>query len=185
MPLVTEAFDWSHGVYLAANIASEGTAAAENAVGALRRDPFAMLPFCGYNMGDYFAHWLRMGAPAASDPGKLPRIYLVNWFRKDATASSCGRASATMRACSSGSSSGCEGTAEAVDSPIGRLPAPGGLDLTGLDLSDEAIAELFSVDPVVWRREAQSSATDLAKLGNVPPALLNEQRALEERLAAA
>ncbi|MET0274378.1 MAG: phosphoenolpyruvate carboxykinase (GTP), partial [Phenylobacterium sp.] len=83
VPLVTEAFDWQHGVYLAANIASEGTAAAENKVGELRRDPFAMLPFCGYNMADYLRHWLRIGQEAASDPAQLPRIYLVNWFRKD------------------------------------------------------------------------------------------------------
>uniref|UniRef100_UPI002FCA90A0 phosphoenolpyruvate carboxykinase (GTP) n=1 Tax=Phenylobacterium sp. TaxID=1871053 RepID=UPI002FCA90A0 len=120
VPLVTEAFDWAHGVFLASNVASEGTAAAENKVGELRRDPFAMLPFCGYNMGDYFGHWLKVGA--AADPAKLPRIYFVNWFRKGADGKflwpGYGENSRVLKWIVQR----LEGEAEAVDTPIGRLP---------------------------------------------------------------
>ncbi|WP_203234515.1 phosphoenolpyruvate carboxykinase (GTP) [Sphingomonas solaris] len=182
VPLVVESFDWTHGVYLAANIASEGTAAAENAVGALRRDPFAMLPFCGYDMADYFTHWLRIGASASSDAGVLPRIFLVNWFRKGPDGKFLWPGFGENVRVLKWIVERCEGTADAVDSPIGRLPVPGGIDLDGLNLDPAALKELFSVDPAVWAREAESSAADLKKFGNVPPALWTEQRALEERL---
>ena len=185
VPLVTEAFDWQHGVYLAANIASEGTAAAENKVGALRRDPFAMLPFCGYNMADYLEHWLRIGAAAGSDAGQLPRIYLVNWFRKDTGGKFMWPGFGDNARVLKWIVERCEGEAEAVDTPIGRLPAEGALDLSGITLSDEAMTRLFSVEADVWAEEAKASADDFRKLGDVPPALWREQEALEQRIAAA
>jgi phosphoenolpyruvate carboxykinase (GTP) len=182
VPLVTESFDWNHGVYLAANIASEGTAAAEGAVGVLRRDPFAMLPFCGYDMAEYFEHWVRLGAAAASDARQLPRLYLVNWFRKGRDGRylwpGFGENSRVLKWIVER----CEGTAAAVDSAIGRLPANGALDLGGLDLSEGDLASLFQVDRDDWSREAAACAKDLEMLGAVPPALWEQQRALERRL---
>jgi len=184
VPLVTEAFDWQHGVYLAANIASEGTAAAENAIGALRRDPFAMLPFCGYHMADYFAHWLRVGAAAQSDPSRLPRLYLVNWFRKNADGKFAWPGFGENVRVLKWIVERIEGEAEASDSPLGRLPAVGALDLGGLDLSDADRDLLLSVEPEIWRQEAALSRDHLASFGDrLPPALWREQEALEARLA--
>ena len=184
VPLVTEAFDWKHGVFLASNVASEGTAAAENAIGELRRDPFAMLPFCGYNMGDYFAHWLALGAKA--DPAKLPRIYFVNWFRKDARGKfvwpGFGENSRVLKWIVER----LEGKADAVDSPIGRLPTPESLDTSGLDLTDEQLELLLSVDPEVWIEEAALIPADYNKFGDrLPAALWAEHAALLERLEQA
>ncbi|NIJ07364.1 phosphoenolpyruvate carboxykinase (GTP) [Sphingomonas vulcanisoli] len=183
VPLVTESFNWQHGVYLAANIASETTAAAEAKAGQLRRDPFAMLPFCGYNMADYFEHWLRLGKAADSDGGQLPKIYLVNWFRKGANGKFLWPGYGDNIRVLKWIVARCEGEADAVDSPVGRLPTPGALDVSGLTISVEAMAELLRVDPSVWREEAKASAADFDKLGKVPAALLAEQQALEQRLA--
>ena len=179
VPLVTEAYDWQHGVYLAANIASETTAAAEAAAGILRRDPFAMLPFCGYAIGDYFQHWLNIGQRAGA---KLPQIYLVNWFRKSAQGKFLWPGFGDNARVLKWIFERCEGTAGAVDTPIGRQPAPGALDLSGLDMTDAAVAELLSVDVATWQREAAGNGADLAKLGTMPAALLEEQRKLEARL---
>jgi phosphoenolpyruvate carboxykinase (GTP) len=184
VPLVTEAYDWQQGVYLAANIASEGTAAAEGKVGELRRDPFAMLPFCGYNMADYLGHWLRVGKQAASDPAQLPRLYLVNWFRKGADGKflwpGYGENSRVLKWIVDR----LEGRAEAADTPIGRVPTADSLDLDGLGLDAAKLDELLTVDRAVWVEEAALAARDLAKLGErLPSAILHEQAALEERLA--
>ena len=182
VPLVTEAFDWEHGVFLASNVASEGTAAAENSIGELRRDPFAMLPFCGYNMGDYFNHWLKVGASA--DPAKLPRIYFVNWFRKDERGKfvwpGYGENSRVLKWIVDR----LEGEAEAVDTPIGRLPTRDGLDLTGLDLTDAQLDLLLTVDPEIWRAEAALIPAAYDKFGGrLPPALWEQLAALGARLA--
>ncbi|MGR4862349.1 phosphoenolpyruvate carboxykinase (GTP) [Caulobacter sp. LARHSG274] len=182
VPLVTEAFDWEHGVFLASNVASEGTAAAENSIGELRRDPFAMLPFCGYNMGDYFSHWLKVGAQA--DAAKLPRIYFVNWFRKDERGKfvwpGYGENSRVLKWIVDR----LEGEAEAVDSPIGRLPRREDLDLDGLELTDAQLELLLSVDPEIWRAEAALIPDAYAKFGDrLPQALWDQLEALSARLA--
>jgi phosphoenolpyruvate carboxykinase (GTP) len=153
VPLVIESFDWDHGVFLGANVASEKTAAAEGKVGELRHDPFAMLPFCGYNMGNYFAHWLKIGQTA--DPAKLPRLFYVNWFRKDASGRfvwpGFGENSRVLKWIIQRLS----GEAKAMRTPIGYLPAPGSLDLDGLDLTWADLALLLTVDTEAWKLEAE------------------------------
>ncbi|MFF0723331.1 phosphoenolpyruvate carboxykinase (GTP) [Streptomyces sp. NPDC004134] len=181
VPLVTESFDWQHGVFLGANVASEKTAAAEGKVGELRRDPFAMLPFCGYNMGDYFGHWLKVGASA--DAAKLPKIFYVNWFRKDADGSfvwpGFGENSRVLKWIVER----LNGEAEGVETPIGVLPAKGALDVDGLELTDEQLDFLLSVDPEVWREEAALIPAHLDTFGDrTPKELWDEYRALVNRL---
>jgi len=153
VPLVIESFDWDHGVFLGANIASEKTAAAEGKVGELRHDPFAMLPFCGYNMGDYFGYWLKVGQRA--DPEKLPRLFYVNWFRKDAKGRfvwpGFGENSRVLKWIIQRLS----GEAKATRTPIGYLPAPGSLDLDGLDISWADLGLLLTVDREAWKLEAE------------------------------
>ena len=182
VPLVTEAYNWQHGVFLAANTASEGTAAAENKVGELRRDPFAMLPFCGYNMADYFGHWLKMGQKAGA---KLPRIYFVNWFRKDLYGKfvwpGYGENSRVLKWIVGR----LEGKAEAHDTPIGRLPNEESLDVEGLGLSRDQIHLLLSVDRSVWKEEASLIPSFYERFADrMPKALWDEHEALIERLEA-
>ena len=185
VPLVTEAFDWQHGVYLAANIASEGTAAAENAIGELRRDPFAMLPFCGYNISDYFRHWLRLGAAAHSDPGRLPRIYMVNWFRKDARGKFVWPGFGDNVRVLKWIVERLEHKAEARTTPIGLTPSPGALDLAGLTIDAAQRNLLLDVDLAAWREEAALSRAYLESFGaRLPAALREEQLRVEQRLSA-
>ncbi len=179
VPLVTESFDWQHGVFLASNVASEGTAAAENKVGELRRDPFAMLPFCGYNMADYFGHWLSMPKLAS----KLPKIFFVNWFRKDMHGKflwpGYGENSRVLKWIFDR----LDGKADAVDTPIGRVPAEGSLDVSGLGLTDHQLFLLLTVDPSVWKEEASLIPAAYEKFGaRLPQALWDEHEALIERL---
>jgi phosphoenolpyruvate carboxykinase (GTP) len=183
VPLVTEAFDWRHGVFMASNVASEGTAAAENRIGELRRDPFAMLPFCGYNMGDYFKHWLSMGEKA--DPAKLPRIYFVNWFRKDERGKFAWPGYGENVRVLKWIVDRLEGRAGAVESPIGRLPTTESLDLSNLQLSQAQLDILLNVDAEIWRQEAALIPESYEKFGDrLPQGLWAEYEALIERLKA-
>lgn len=182
VPLVTESFSWQHGVFLGANVASEKTAAAEGKVGELRRDPFAMLPFCGYNMGDYMNHWIKVGADKP-DQSKLPKIYYVNWFRKDDAGRfvwpGFGENSRVLKWIVER----LEGKAEGVESPIGILPAKGSLDTDGLGLSEAELDLLLTVDPEIWREEAALVPEHLNTFGDhTPKELWDEYRALVQRL---
>ncbi|WP_293679423.1 phosphoenolpyruvate carboxykinase (GTP) [uncultured Phenylobacterium sp.] len=183
VPLVTEARDWRHGVFMASNVASEGTAAAENAIGAVRRDPFAMLPFCGYNMGDYFGHWLKMGEKAGA---KLPQIYFVNWFRKDERGKFVWPGYGENIRVLKWIVERLDGNAEATDTPIGRVPTRASLDTSGLDLSEAALNLLLTVDPAIWTKEAALIPEFYEGFGDhLPDGLWEEYRALLQRLEAA
>tara|TARA_R110001606_G_scaffold71247_2_gene163057 strand:+ start:2790 stop:4640 length:1851 start_codon:yes stop_codon:yes gene_type:complete len=183
VPLVTEAFDWEHGVFMGSTVASEGTAAAETAIGELRRDPFAMLPFCGYNMGDYFAHWLSMAGK--TDAARLPRIYFVNWFRKGADGKFVWPGFGDNSRVLKWIAERLDGTAGAVDTPVGRTPERASLDLSGLDLSDSDLSTLLDVDAEVWTEEAALIPAFYEKFGErLPPALWAQHGALVERLSA-
>jgi phosphoenolpyruvate carboxykinase (GTP) len=181
VPLVHEAFDWEHGVFLGATMASETTAAATGAGGKLRRDPFAMLPFCGYNMGDYFAYWLSIGRE--HDVAKLPRIFYVNWFRKDGDGRFLWPGFGDNSRVLEWVFRRCEGAAEAVDTAIGRVPAPGSLNLRGVEVAPADIDELLRVDPAEWREELASIREHLATFGEqLPGELLGQLDALHARL---
>ncbi|MFI4966859.1 MAG: phosphoenolpyruvate carboxykinase (GTP), partial [Caulobacterales bacterium] len=183
VPLVNEARDWAHGVFMASNVASEGTAAGEGTIGELRRDPFAMLPFCGYHMGDYFAHWLAMGAKA--DPAKLPRIYFVNWFRKDERGKFVWPGYGENVRVLKWIVERLEGRAEAVDTAIGLLPAPGSLDVSGLGLTQAQLDLLLTVDADIWRQEAALTPAFYERFGDhMPAALWAEMDTLVARLGA-
>jgi len=184
VPLVTEAFDWEHGVFMGSTVASEGTAAAENKVGELRRDPFAMLPFCGYNMGDYFGHWLKLGETA--DASKLPRLFFVNWFRKNDDGKFVWPGFGDNARVLKWIVERLDGNAEAVDTPVGRLPTRAALDLSGLSLSDADLDILLNVDADVWTEEAALIPAFYDKFGErLPKALWNQHAALTQRLEEA
>ncbi|MFH9547350.1 phosphoenolpyruvate carboxykinase (GTP) [Streptomyces sp. NPDC051445] len=181
VPLVTESFDWNHGVFLGANVASEKTAAAEGKVGELRRDPFAMLPFCGYNMGDYMGHWVDVAK--GKDQAKLPKIYYVNWFRKNDAGKfvwpGFGENSRVLKWIVER----LDGHAEGVETPIGILPTKEAIDTKGLALDDEDLDLLLTVDKEVWREEAALVPEHLNTFGDhTPKELWDEYRALVQRL---
>ncbi len=181
VPLVTESFDWAHGVFLGANVSSEKTAAAEGKVGELRYDPFAMLPFCGYNMGDYFAHWLEIGR--STDASKLPRIYYVNWFRKDANGKFLWPGFGDNSRVLKWIVERLSGEAGATRSPIGNLPTPEALDTDGMDISESDLDVLLSVDTEAWKREAALIPDHLRTFGeHLPSELWDMYQGLLDRL---
>jgi len=183
VPLVIEAFNWQHGTFLGATASSETTAATTGKVGQLRRDPMAMLPFCGYHMGDYFAHWIKIGArPGAT----LPKIYYVNWFRTDENGKflwpGYGENSRVLKWIFER----CDGKVHAADTPIGRLPEPADLDSSGMDIPAANLAKLLNVDIEGWLAEVPLIKEHFAKFGShLPEGLNREVAALEERLRAA
>jgi phosphoenolpyruvate carboxykinase (GTP) len=183
VPLIAQSYDWEHGVFVGATVASEQTAAAEGSVGALRRDPFSMLPFCGYNMADYWAHWLKMGKVLGD---KAPKIFQVNWFRKDGEGNfmwpgfgeNCRPIEWAVRRVA--------GEAEAVDAISGQIPAPGELNLDGLDISQETMDALFTLDPAAWSVEADLAEEYFQQFGDkLPTELTNQLAALRARIADA
>ena len=181
VPLVVEATDWTHGVFLGSNISSERTAAAEGTVGELRRDPFAMLPFCGYNMADYFGHWLKVGRSLRFD--RAPRIFQVNWFRRGADGRFLWPGFGDNSRVVDWIIRRISGDVAAVDSPIGRLPIVSDLNLDGIDVPEADLDELFSVDPQAWKTEADLTEGFYDTFGDrVPAALRAELASLRYRL---
>ena len=178
VPLVYEAFQWNHGVYLGATLCSETTAAAAGAVGALRRDPMAMLPFIGYNAADYFRHWIEVGKKS----DKMPRIFRINWFRKEEGRFLWPGFGENMRILK-WIVDRCHGRVDAVESPIGYMPRPEDLDRDGLDVSDKDMKSLFEVDTPGWHGRLADQAKFFGQFGDrLPKELSAEAKALETRL---
>jgi phosphoenolpyruvate carboxykinase (GTP) len=180
VPLVTEAFDWEHGVFLGATMSVETTAAAAGEVGQLRFDPMAMLPFCGYNMADYFGHWLRM---ARENPDRMPKVFLVNWFRKDESGNFIWPGFGENSRVLEWVFRRCEGSGETVETPMGLVPAQGELDTDGLDLTADAVSELLHVDTEQFAQQLPQVKEHLARFGDRLPDEIHAQlEALERRL---
>jgi len=183
IPLVNESFDWNHGVFLGSVMGSELTAAAiSDKIGQVRRDPFAMLPFMGYHVGDYLQHWLDIGNNAA-DASKLPKIFYVNWFRKDDAGKFIWPGFGDNSRVLKWIAERVSGKADAVKTPIGNLPTAGAVDMSGLDITDAQVAELLKVDTEGWLSEVQSIREHYTSYGKKLPAeLANQLNELEKRL---
>ena len=180
VPLVTESFDWEHGVFLGATMSSETTAAAAGEVGQLRFDPMAMLPFCGYNMADYFQHWLGM---AHEHPGEMPRIFVVNWFRKDADGKFIWPGFGENSRVLEWVFRRCAGQGETVETPYGLVPAEGEINLEGLTVTAESMRKLITVDPEALRAQLPQVEEHLARFGDdLPGEIRSQLEALKERL---
>ena len=184
VPLVSEAFNWQHGTFLGATVSSETTAATTGKEGRLRRDPMAMLPFCGYHMGDYFAHWLKIGSKTSA--AKLPKIFYVNWFRQDQNGKflwpGYGENSRVLKWIFER----CDGKVHAEETPIGRVPEAADLDTKGLNIKPAQVEELLSVDLDGWRAEVPLIKEHFARFGpHLPEGLNQEVKDLEARLQKA
>jgi phosphoenolpyruvate carboxykinase (GTP) len=180
-PLVYESRNWQHGVFVGATLASETTAAATGAVGVTRRDPMAMLPFCGYNMSEYFEHWLRMG-PRVKNP---PKIFHVNWFRRGADGKFLWPGYGENVRVLKWMLERIEGRGEAIETPIGHVPAPGALTLDGLNIPQSTMDELMRVDPAEWAAESEAISKFFEKFGSeLPHQLRDELHTLESNLHA-
>ena len=180
VPLVTEALDWEHGVFMGSIMGSEKTAAAAGTVGELRFDPFAMLPFCGYDMADYFGHWLECGR---RDGAELPKIFMVNWFRKNDAGKFIWPGFGENSRVLAWIFRRCDGEADAVETPIGLVPSMDALDTEGLDLSPDAMGELLKVDTEEWKAQLPQMHEHFAQFGDdLPDPLRRQLRLLEERL---
>jgi phosphoenolpyruvate carboxykinase (GTP) len=181
VPLVTEAFDWEQGVFMGSIMGSEKTAAAAGTVGELRFDPFAMLPFCGYHMADYFGHWLETGRRQGA---RLPKIFTVNWFRKAGDGKFIWPGFGENSRVLAWIFRRCDGEADAVETPIGLVPAPGAIETEGLDLSAAEMEELLKVDPEEWKVQLPQIHQHFASFGDaLPDELRSQLEALEQRLA--
>jgi phosphoenolpyruvate carboxykinase (GTP) len=181
VPLITEARDWQHGVFIGATLGSEQTAAAEGKVGTVRRDPMAMLPFLGYNVGDYFQHWINIGKNA--DESKMPKVFFVNWFRRGDDGRflwpGFGENSRVLK----WAIERIEGTADAVETPIGLVPTPASLDTDGLDMDPAELEKALQVVPSEWQAEIPQIQTWFEKFGDTLPAMLwSELDSLKARL---
>lgn len=178
-PLVYQAADWNHGVFVGASMGSETTAAATGAVGVVRRDPFAMLPFCGYNMGDYWNHWLKIG----QDSTKVPKVFHVNWFRKGEDGRFQWPGFGQNMRVLEWIINRCQGKAEAVDSPIGAIPAADAINTEGLEISSETMKDLLSISTDDWKAECEGIGEYFAQFGDhLPEEMKNQHAALAERL---
>jgi phosphoenolpyruvate carboxykinase (GTP) len=181
VPLVYQSFNWQHGVFLGATMASETTAAATGAVGVVRRDPMAMLPFCGYNMGDYFGHWLHMGRLLKQPP----LIFRVNWFRMTSEGKYLWPGFGENLRVLRWVLARVHGEIGAQETPIGYTPHPTGIDVTGIDITPEALKELFAIDRVGWLEAVAGQQEFFKKFGNrMPKELWQESEALAKRLQA-
>ena len=181
VPLVVESRDWEHGVFMGATISSEQTAAAEGVVGTLRRDPFAMLPFCGYNMGDYWQHWLNVGL--GLEPANRPRIFQVNWFRKDASGKFLWPGFGENARVIEWIARRLENEVAASEAAIGNLPLIEDLNLEGLEITEDQLAEIFRVDQGAWKQEADLTENYFGQFGeHLPTAMTRQLEVLRSKL---